>query len=179
MHFIFHLALIHWYYFDIKMVRSYCRKSHIAAYSEENLKHAVNDVNNEVLCSPRKAPATYEILESTIERHIKGQVSNPGQKIGHFKVAQPEELEENFFSGLGINDACKLAFVFAEANDIIVPFNKSNKKAKKDWLVIWCFFVLPQAAILDVLGRIAPPVYTPHPGPPPPVNTTFVKVPCQ
>lgn len=81
-----------------------------------------------------------------MQRHLKGNVNAPGTaKLGRFKPVLDEEFVkkvadycikmQTMFFGLTSDALRSLAYVLAERNGIVYPFNRKMRKAGPDfWL---------------------------------------------
>lgn len=121
------------------MPRNYQRKTE-TKYKLEDLERAIRDVKNKKL-SLGKAAATYSVPKSTIYDHLKKEVIKE-PKTGRkaiFSEDQEKELEghiikcSKLFYGLTIEMIRKIAYKFAEVNNLKHNFNKTSQMAGKDW----------------------------------------------
>ena len=62
------------------MVRHYKRKIENAKWSESDLQSAIEGIKDKSITFS-KAEELYHVLRSTLFRHDRDQVSNPGKKI--------------------------------------------------------------------------------------------------
>ena len=127
------------------MVRAYKRKTNRSEWSENDIKKAIECVRDEKM-SIRKAAIQYNVPKSTLERHLNMKVKHPGKpKLGFFSPVFDKTYEnqlvkhaldmQKMLFGLTTDTMRSLAFDFAKANNLKVPFNPQNKKAGKDWLL--------------------------------------------
>ncbi|CAG4944875.1 unnamed protein product [Colias eurytheme] len=121
------------------MPRRYQRKTE-TKYKLEDLEKAVHDVRNKIL-SLGKASIIYSVPKSTIHDYLKKEIINE-PKTGRkaiFTDAQETELEQHIikcskvFYGLTIEMVRKIAFKFAEVNQLKHNFDKTSQMAGKDW----------------------------------------------
>ena len=128
-------------FFFQEMVRHYQRKTHINV-DLTKVKSACQEVNSGKI-SLRKAAKSYGIPFSTLRRHCRKLVKDPGN-LGRYRPVFSEENEKKLkkhilemqhrFYGLTQNDVKSLVFQLAETLKIPNPFNKEKKAAGKDWL---------------------------------------------
>lgn len=121
------------------MPRNYQRKT-MTKYKLEDLERAVQEVKNKTL-SLGKAASTYSVPKSTIHDYLKKDlITEP--KTGRkpiFSEKQEKELEEHIikcsklFYGLTIEMVRKIAYKFAEVNNLKHNFDKTSQMAGKDW----------------------------------------------
>ena len=121
------------------MPRNYQRKTE-TKYKFDNLKNAIQDVKNKKL-SLGKAATIYSVPKSTIHDYLKKEVMKE-PKTGRktlFSEEQERELEDyiikcsKLFYGLSIEMVRKIAFKFAEVNNLKHNFDKTSQMAGKDW----------------------------------------------
>lgn len=124
-----------------RMVRNYIRKTNRAAYTEEIMAKAINDIKSKKL-SLRKASKKYGIAISTLHKRIKKNqvaVENIGRYKPTFNREQEEEFKnhilsmERLFYGICPTELRRLAFEFAEVNNISHQFNNDKRIAGKQW----------------------------------------------
>lgn len=60
------------------MVRKYCRKTERGAYGYDTLREAVNEIKKHGT-SLREAARRYGVPKFTLERYLKGNVSQPNE----------------------------------------------------------------------------------------------------
>ena len=63
------------------MVRNYIRKTEGRAYSDDDIKLALNGIRSNKI-SLRRTTDVYGIPRTTLRRHLKGLVSRPGKRGG-------------------------------------------------------------------------------------------------
>ena len=80
------------------MVRNYIRKTERRAYSDDDIKPALNDIRSNKI-SLRRAIEVYEIPHTTLRRHFKGLVSKPGKR-GGFVTVLDDGFETEFLQYL-------------------------------------------------------------------------------
>ena len=124
------------------MVRNYKRKTENSGWSEKDLQAAIKVIMNKTITFS-KPTKLYKIPRSTLFRHVRKKVSNPGTKnLGRFKPTLSPDFEDELVShikhmqkmlfGLSCDSLRKLAYDVAQANGLIVPFNDDKIKAGKD-----------------------------------------------
>lgn len=123
------------------MVRNYKRKTK-STWKLDNMQRAVDAVESGNL-SLRKATVTYGVPFTTLQRHVKKGVKEPG-KLGRFRSVFATEYEgeikkhilemQERFYGLCTTDVRRLAYQLAESHGIPHSFNKIKEMAGKDWL---------------------------------------------
>ena len=75
------------------MVRNYKCKTENAGWSENDLQAALKGIKNKTITFS-KATEFYKIPRSTLFRHVRNKVSNPGTKnLGRFKPALSPDFE--------------------------------------------------------------------------------------
>lgn len=126
------------------MVRNYVRKTQKGSYSEDAMQRVLETVQNKEM-SIKKASVVFKVPRTSIHSRLKRQGLNPVRNLGRFKPVFTEKMEmdlskhiinlEKLFYGLSTTDLRRIAFHFAEANQINHPFNKDRKLAGKDWLI--------------------------------------------
>ena len=80
------------------MVRNYIRKTERRAYSDDDIKPALNDIrSNKIIL--RRATEVYGIPHTTLRRHLKGLVSRPG-KLGGFVIVLDDGFETELLQHL-------------------------------------------------------------------------------
>lgn len=122
------------------MPRHYIRKSNRASYSEETLQTALTEIRNGR--SKASAAKQYNIPRSTLIKRLKKNATpvNLGRFTPTFSSDQEKELCEHIikmdriFHGLNIRSLRKLAYDFAELNNISHRFSQDKKLAGKDWV---------------------------------------------
>lgn len=121
------------------MPRNYKKKREVK-YKLEDLKKAIEDVKAKKL-SLGKAAATYSVPKTTIFDHLKETVVKQ-PKCGRkpvFSNDQEAELVEyivkcsKLFYGLTVRKVRRIAFQFAERNNLLHNFNRIKQLAGKDW----------------------------------------------
>ncbi|XP_045452707.1 chaetoglobosin A biosynthesis cluster protein C-like [Melitaea cinxia] len=124
---------------DAQMPRNYQRKTE-TKYKLVDLEKAIEAVRNKRL-SIGKAAITYSVPKSTIHDYLK-QESMKTPKSGRkaiFSQEQEVELVDHIlkcskqFYGLTIEMVRKIAFKFAEVNNLKHNFDKKTHMAGKDW----------------------------------------------
>ncbi|XP_030758031.1 uncharacterized protein LOC115883762 [Sitophilus oryzae] len=95
--------------------------------------------------SLKRASVVFNIPRTTIQSRLNRQGLNKVRNLGRFKPVFTPQMEielrehiiqlEKLFYGLSTTDLRRMAFQFAEANQINHPFNKDRKLAGKDWLI--------------------------------------------
>lgn len=128
------------------MPRNYVKQSDRRSWSEDNLIAALHAADEENM-SCNRASLLYEIPEPTLRRYLKKRRDNVELPIhgGRFRVTFNHEQERQFVEyikdlhcrafGLTAMDCQKLAFEFAERNNIHHRFNQEAKAAGRDWLI--------------------------------------------
>ena len=75
------------------MVRNYKKKTEQGMWSKDGMKKAIEDVKNKKL-SYREAAKQHKVPKSTLERHVKEKVAQPGTpKLGRYRSALSSEFE--------------------------------------------------------------------------------------
>ena len=126
------------------MVRKWERKSARGSYGSETLKAALGAL--EIGQSLKSTAKQFKIPKTTLRRHMKGQVRNPGEvKLGRYVVSLNEEYEkslvdyiqdmERAMMGITPLNVRMLAFELAEKMNIPHSFNREKKCAGKDWFM--------------------------------------------
>lgn len=121
------------------MVYKYIRKTNQGSWSEDNLKQAIQSIQDKTL-SITGASKTYGIPFATLYRHFhKG---NTKKKLGRFTPVFTSDQEselvsylkymDSLFYGLTRSEFLTLAYDYAESNKIPHPFK--DGKAGEDWL---------------------------------------------
>ena len=134
------------------MVRNYIRKTARAAWSEEEMKNAIDAVRSKSM-SLRKAVAAFGVPFETLRRRCNGELkllpldqqhkNIMGSKRTVLSPEEEAELEifvidmENSFYGLTIDDVRKLTYQYCERNGIRYPFNHETQMAGRDF--VSCF----------------------------------------
>lgn len=128
------------------MVRNYIKKTERRNWSEDNLiaaLHAVQHDNQSV----NSASIQYNIPEATLRRFVKKQnnLEDLPTSGGRFKRTFSNEQERELANylkefnvmafGLTSKECRKLAYEYAEQNNITHQFNNDLKLAGKDWLI--------------------------------------------
>lgn len=126
------------------MVRNYVRKTQRGTYSEDAIQRALDSIQKKEM-SIKKASVVFKVPRTSLHSRLKRQVLNPVTNIGRFKPVFTEAMEndlrdhiihlEKLFYGLSTIDLRRIAFQFAEINQLNHPFNKDRKVAGKDWLI--------------------------------------------
>lgn len=125
------------------MPRKYQRKTNIGNWTADQLLQAISAVKRGIAI--REAGREYGIPEATIRKRMKlgdAEESTKGPNMGKspiFSEQQEKELSEHvlnlakMFYGMTSIQFRKLAFAYAEANNIKHSFNINRKMAGKDW----------------------------------------------
>lgn len=126
------------------MVRTYVRKTQKGSYSEDAMQRALEAVRNKEM-SIKRASVVFSVPRTSIHSRLSRQGINPVTNLGRFKPVFNAQMElelsehiirlEKLFYGLSTADLRRIAFQFAEVNQISHPFNKDRKMAGKDWLM--------------------------------------------
>ena len=125
------------------MVRNCQRKTTRANYSQAKLHDALEEIKSGK--SLKATSAKFKISRKTLRRHRYGKVLQPGVPcLGRYKRALPEDAElaiadcikdmQKRMFGLTCKDVRKIAFSFADRQNINHPFNKETKMAGKEWM---------------------------------------------
>src|SRR6218665_2253770 len=125
------------------MGKDYTRKTDRGSYGEEALKRALAALRDGQ--SYHSVEKSFEIPRRTLQRHIKGQVLQPGRPIlGRFRVTLSEEFENELvtraialqqrFYGMTPVDLRRLAFQLAELEKLNHQFNMEKQMAGRKWL---------------------------------------------
>ncbi|GLV31395.1 hypothetical protein CBL_10774 [Carabus blaptoides fortunei] len=124
------------------MVRNYIRKTERHSWTQENLQLAIQSVISKTLTTSA-ASTRYEVPRTTIQYWLN---KNPPIRpsLGRFRPVFSPDMEkelgnhiievEKLFHGLNPSDVRRIAYEFAERNNISHPFNTSKKIAGKDFL---------------------------------------------
>lgn len=126
------------------MVRSYKRKSQLAAWDTENLQEALMKIRSNTL-SIRQAASTYVIPKTTLIRHLHGNLIRDGEEkhLGRTPVLSVEQerqfcayikLMQDRLFGLTTHDVRSLAYQYCVRNDIKHTFSNEKQLAGWDWL---------------------------------------------
>lgn len=125
--------------FRLNMVRNYVRKSEKGSWTVETMSAAVDAVKAGMALAT--AARTFCVPRNTLRDKIKtGCVRAILGGHPTFTTEQEEQLEERIRRldacgyGLTITDLRRIAYRFAELNDIPHRFNKSNKMAGYEWV---------------------------------------------
>ncbi|KAJ8983067.1 hypothetical protein NQ317_007109 [Molorchus minor] len=125
-----------------QMPRKYQRKTEKGKWTAEQLRNAITEISNG--CSIRSAGKEHGIPESTIRKKLKLSEEERYQPmclggVVTFTMRQEQELADHviklakMFHGLNPIQLRKLAYQYAEANNVCHKFNKERKLAGKDW----------------------------------------------
>ncbi|KAK9738857.1 DDE superfamily endonuclease [Popillia japonica] len=127
------------------MPRNYKKKTNRREWSQDNLIAAIHAIENEGY-SCNNAAVTFAIPEATLRRYIGKRKANlelptHGRRyLATFNAEQQHQLVDYMNDlnhrafGLTSAECRKLAFEFAEVNQIPHRFNTQTKMAGKDWL---------------------------------------------
>lgn len=123
------------------MPRNYTRKTEIASYTSDNLQNALDAIRNNGK-KIRETGRHYKIPESTLRKKLSENVPTPS-RLGR-KATFTKEIETDLkdyvlmlaklFYGLTPKELRRLAFRYAEQNNISHNFNVDKGLAGKDWL---------------------------------------------
>lgn len=126
------------------MPRKYIRKTENKSYTEETLSKALEAIKKDGR-KIREVGRSFGIPESTLRKYLL--LNRPqAPRLGRKSVFSPETEEElkdymlklcNLFYGVTQKQLRRLAYRFAEANNIPNNFNKELGLAGKDW--VYCF----------------------------------------
>lgn len=128
---------------SFQMVRNYKRKSDRRSWSEDSMIAAMHACKQDNM-SCNGAAERFGVPEATLRRYLKRNVDelpiHGGRHRSTFDAQNSKkllkfikEISERSF-GLTSIQCRRLAFEYAEANNIDHPFNKERKMAGKDWL---------------------------------------------
>ena len=126
------------------MPRTYIRITDRASWTTHDLQNAITAVRNG--SSIRKSVMQYGIPEATLRRKIKLNDDIKESNLGRPPVFSEEQECElanhvlklaNLFYGMTPYDLRKVAYNYAEANNIPNDFNKQKKLAGKDWYYLF------------------------------------------
>lgn len=131
---------------DVRMPRSYTRKTNRQSWSTTSMLKAIEAVNKGEMGWLR-ASKVFGVPQATLRRHAlkTNKVIKAGEKqLGRFKTIFPPEVErqlvehlkllESRFFGLTRKDVLSLAYLLAVRNGFQHCFNNETKTAGKDWL---------------------------------------------
>ncbi|XP_030751325.1 uncharacterized protein LOC115878847 [Sitophilus oryzae] len=119
----------------------YNRKTDRGSWSLEDMTRAINAVKTKSM-GIRKASRTYHVPYSTLQDRLKGKVNQNNKKLGRHVVLNPAQEGElcnhiikmsKLFFGLSRLQVKKIAFQYANANNIPNNFNKDKKICGNDW----------------------------------------------
>lgn len=119
----------------------YNRKTNRGSWPLEDMTRAINAVQTKSM-GIRKASRTYHVPYGTLQDRLKGKVDGNNKKLGRHAVLKPVQEEElcnhiikmsKLFYGLSRLQVKKIAFQYAEANNIPNNFNKVKKICGNDW----------------------------------------------
>lgn len=122
------------------MVRSRERTSQKAKWSEENLKRAIEAIQNGV--SKKRAASLFGIPRSTLRDRLKSE-SMAKPSLGRkpiFSAEQEKQIADHvillakIFYGITTTELRRLAFYLAEKQGMKHDFNRVTKMAGVDWL---------------------------------------------
>jgi len=125
------------------MTRKYIRKSQKCNWTSEQLQAAINAVRTGRAI--REVGRAFGIPESTLRDRLKSNNSDTA-KLGRnpvFNKAQEEALSAHVqklakvFFGITPIELRRLAYSFAEENNIKHPFDSEKKLAGEDWLALF------------------------------------------
>ena len=112
------------------MVRHYKRKSERGRYPSENLQRCLTVVKNKEM-SLRAASKEFRIPRATIQKRLKSSDLPQPTNLGRFKRIFTDEMEsqlkqrvlemEGIFYGMSTCDLRRIAYDFAEANNVSHP----------------------------------------------------------
>ena len=93
---------------NCRMVRNYKRKPENAKWSENDLQAAIKSIENKTITFS-KAKEVYKIPRSTLFRHVRNKVSNPGTKNrNRFLPASSPDFEDELVSH--IKNICRKCY---------------------------------------------------------------------
>lgn len=122
------------------MPRKYKRKTDRASYSEDKIQNAIAAIKSGR--SIREVGKSFNIAEATLRFRMRHR-ENTNMKLGRKPVFTEEQESDlgnhvlklaKLFFGISKVELRKLAYSFAEANNVKHNFDKSSKMAGKDWL---------------------------------------------
>ncbi|KAB0802365.1 hypothetical protein PPYR_04551 [Photinus pyralis] len=125
------------------MTRKYKRKSQKCNWSPEQLRAAIDAIRDGRAI--REVGRAFGIPESTLRDRLKSNNSDAA-KLGRnpvFNKAQEEALSTHVqklakvFFGITPIELRRLAYSFAEENNIKHPFDSEKKLAGEDWLTLF------------------------------------------
>ncbi|KAJ3661675.1 hypothetical protein Zmor_006062 [Zophobas morio] len=124
------------------MPRTYKRKTNKASWTADGLQMAINSVTQAGV-KIRQSAKMYNIPFSTLQIRLKKQQFASGPKLGRNSVFSEEEEQSianhvkmmgKLFYGLTPKQLHRVAYDYAETNNIPNTFNKTKRLAGKDWL---------------------------------------------
>lgn len=123
------------------MPRNYQRKTDIISYTPEQLQKALNTIRNEGK-KIREVARNFNIPESTLRKRLLQSMPEPprlGRKSTFDKDIETELKTyvltlAKLFYGLTPKELRRLAFRYAEENNICHNFNREKRLAGKDWM---------------------------------------------
>ncbi|KAJ8943344.1 hypothetical protein NQ318_000559 [Aromia moschata] len=122
------------------MPYKYIRRTTRASWSENNILKAIRAVQNGI--SIRKAAKLFSVPYTTIYDRLKKPIPDGTKKLGRntiFTAQQEKELADyiikmsKLFFGLSRLHVRRIAFEYAEKNEIPNDFNKQKRLCGKDW----------------------------------------------
>src|SRR6218665_1893144 len=126
------------------MVRNYKRKSDRAKYSADNLQRSLEAVKTKHL-SLRAASKQFGVPRATIQKPLKFSYLPEPHNLGRFERTFIIEMEnqlkkrvaemEGIFCGMSTADLRRIAYSFAEVNNVNHAFNRRQRMAGKDWIM--------------------------------------------
>src|SRR6218665_978807 len=126
------------------MVRNYKRKGDRAKYSADNLQRCLEAVKAKEM-SLRAASKQFGVPRATIQKRLKFSHLPEPCNLGRFKRTFTSEMEnqlkqrvvemEGIFYGMSTADLRRIAYDFAEINNVNHSFNRRQRMAGKDWMM--------------------------------------------
>lgn len=127
------------------MVRTYIRKTERGnSYSEEDMVRAISKIDKKNM-TIKRAAEIFNIPRSSIQTRLRRNQRGELQNKGRFKPVFDKQMEldlskhliasEKLFHGNSTSDVRRLAYQFAELNNIPHTFNRNRQMAGKDWLI--------------------------------------------
>src|SRR6218665_1698401 len=123
------------------MVRNYKRKSNRAKYSADNLQRSLEAVK----ISLGAASKQFGVPRATIQKGLKFSHLPERYNLGRFQRTFTIEMEnqlkqrvaemEGIFFGMSTADLRRIAYNFAEVNNVTHAFNRRQRMAGKDWMM--------------------------------------------
>ena len=127
-------------------MRNYIRKTNRAAWHENQMKQAIEAVQEKQM-SIRKAVSVFKVPFESLRRRCRGELKQAQpytNKLGSKRTVLTEKQEQelaqfviemdNSFHEFTINELRKVAFQFCERKKIADPFNAELKMAGRDFV---------------------------------------------